>query len=1002
MYKSFHYHGKCGKQQLARCAGASGWHQPSLDCYNQRPFGSIITAAVFDQMLKYRNDGRCPRNGFYTYDAFISTARSFSGFGTSGDDTARRRELSAFLAQTSHETTAPTMVHMHGDIALLEKTIAKLSAHRINGLALLECNTMGSIRGIVIYWVQLKGDNYEEWARSIRTALRARKKFGFIDGIIKRLDKGSEDLNCPRIVERLGRQILHHQQAKNPTVKICINRMQTGRNQHHGLLQETKTNLDELDNFKQTPVCKCGNCTCNLGSILEKKREEEKVHLFLMGLDEQTYGTVRSNILAQDPLTGLNKVYSILTQEERKVGHEAETCFELQGYPEWWGDRPRSDERNGFGRRRGLMSGRRGGRSYRDGQRAVVVTEPSSLLLGLSAEHWETLLRLLEPKQSNDLMMGKRLIATLTGKMIGPHFEDADWSGERRDGLYYLKDTRARIRSKCVSIDLCHKQLGHSSMRITQLVPEVENHSENLSKICDGSLSIKFWGECILTARYLINRTPSLILNGKTPYHVLYGIEPNYKHLRNMGSLCYAHTKTGDKLASRSRRCVLVGYPYGKKEWRLYDLEQQAFFDGLPTGKEINDPFTDSNALISRGITDIDHSEYNPNIDTTPSTTVSTEAIHEETLGRVCQRQSIQLRDYITHSIQKISSSLSSPPVPQHASSTPYQLSNYVNCDKFSVSHKHFLATLTATQELTSYSEAMKHKDDKKALGCKWVYKIKYNSDGTIERLKACLVVLGNHQTEGLDYTETFAPSQNGYHAGIFGPGCCMNVVINGRTSRKVCKLRKTLYGLKQAPKCWFAKLSSALKKYSFRQSYSDYSLFTLRRGANQLSVLIYVDDLIIIGIHADDIKTFKEYLSACFHMKDLGYLKYFLGIEVTRGPEGFVLCQRKYTLDIISEVGSRISIYGYDFMRVDMARPFYPVLEYLIPVRCLSIAIARRLHILKIQYFTSALNILRSTAILFAIPLLQLANIFTKALGKQQYEFLLRKLGIRDLHAPT
>uniref|UniRef100_A0A6N2MLI9 Glycoside hydrolase family 19 catalytic domain-containing protein n=1 Tax=Salix viminalis TaxID=40686 RepID=A0A6N2MLI9_SALVM len=60
-------------------------------------------------MLKYRNDGRCLGNGVYTYDAFISAARSFSGFGTSGDDTARRRELSAFLAQTSHETTGCVM-----------------------------------------------------------------------------------------------------------------------------------------------------------------------------------------------------------------------------------------------------------------------------------------------------------------------------------------------------------------------------------------------------------------------------------------------------------------------------------------------------------------------------------------------------------------------------------------------------------------------------------------------------------------------------------------------------------------------------------------------------------------------------------------------------------------------------------------------------------------------------------------------------------------------------
>ncbi|OMO83593.1 Glycoside hydrolase, family 19, catalytic [Corchorus olitorius] len=66
---------------------------------------SIITRALFDQMLKHRNDPRCPNNGFYTYDAFIAAARSFSGFGTTGDLTTRKRELAAFLGQTSHETT---------------------------------------------------------------------------------------------------------------------------------------------------------------------------------------------------------------------------------------------------------------------------------------------------------------------------------------------------------------------------------------------------------------------------------------------------------------------------------------------------------------------------------------------------------------------------------------------------------------------------------------------------------------------------------------------------------------------------------------------------------------------------------------------------------------------------------------------------------------------------------------------------------------------------------
>ncbi|KAK7360285.1 hypothetical protein VNO77_02268 [Canavalia gladiata] len=67
--------------------------------------GNLISSSLFDQMLKYRNDPRCKGNGFYTYNAFINAARSFGGFGTTGDDTTKKRELAAFLAQTSHETT---------------------------------------------------------------------------------------------------------------------------------------------------------------------------------------------------------------------------------------------------------------------------------------------------------------------------------------------------------------------------------------------------------------------------------------------------------------------------------------------------------------------------------------------------------------------------------------------------------------------------------------------------------------------------------------------------------------------------------------------------------------------------------------------------------------------------------------------------------------------------------------------------------------------------------
>ena len=160
----------------------------------------------------------------------------------------------------------------------------------------------------------------------------------------------------------------------------------------------------------------------------------------------------------------------------------------------------------------------------------------------------------------------------------------------------------------------------------------------------------------MLTAGYLINRTPSLVLNGKTPYSVLYGKEPTYDHLCILGSLFYAHVKTGNKFASRSRRFAFVGYPYGKKGWHLYDLEKRDFFvsrdvlfskgvfpfvdnflfdnDGLPDDEMVHEDLEESPTPVLRGVDEFVRSACEPNGDAGQLVCVSQEndpGIHEIT-----------------------------------------------------------------------------------------------------------------------------------------------------------------------------------------------------------------------------------------------------------------------------------------------------------------------------------------------------------------------------------
>ncbi|CAM8978789.1 unnamed protein product [Rhodiola kirilowii] len=108
----------------------------------------------------------------------------------------------------------------------------------------------------------------------------------------------------------------------------------------------------------------------------------------------------------------------------------------------------------------------------------------------------------------------------------------------------------------------------------------------------------------------------------------------------------------------------------------------------------------------------------------------------------------------------------------------------------------------------------------------------------------------------------------------------------------RVCRLHKSLYGLKQASRQWFSKFSEALIHYGFQSSLNDYSLFTLNKGHDYIALLVYVDDIIITGTSQKLIDNIKQFIDSKFKIKDLGTLRFFLGLEVARSGTGTFINQ--------------------------------------------------------------------------------------------------------------
>ena len=199
--------------------------------------------------------------------------------------------------------------------------------------------------------------------------------------------------------------------------------------------------------------------------------------------------------------------------------------------------------------------------------------------------------------------------------------------------------------------------------------------------------------------------------------------------------------------------------------------------------------------------------------------------------------------------------------------------------------------------------------NDVKPIGCKWIYKRKRDQTSKVQTFKARLVKKDYTQKEGIDYEETFSPvamiksirillSIATFYDYEIWQMDVKTAFLNGNLEesiymvqpegfiqkgqeQKVCKLQKSIYGLKQASRSWNIRFDTAIKSYGFEQNVDEPCVYKRIIKSTVAFLVLYVDDILLIGNDTGHLIDIKEWLAMQFQMKDLENAQYVLGIQI-------------------------------------------------------------------------------------------------------------------------
>ncbi|CAH9068398.1 unnamed protein product [Cuscuta epithymum] len=419
------------------------------------------------------------------------------------------------------------------------------------------------------------------------------------------------------------------------------------------------------------------------------------------------------------------------------------------------------------------------------------------------------------------------------------------------------------------------------------------------------------WGEAILSACHLQNRIPYKH-NKRTPYELWKGHAPNLKYLKVWG--CLAKVLLPDpkkrKIGSKTSDCIFIGYAECSAAYRFLVLKSDVL--------NCNTIIETKNAEFFESVFPL-KPEYKTVVPYRESEPLKENTFNDEPSNlRRSKRPRIEKsfgNDFYTYLVNDEPFTYSQAISSKEA---PFWLEAIQNEIESIQKNKTWILT-----ELPKGC---------KPIGCKWIFKKKFNPDGSIDKYKARLVAKGFSQKQDVDYFDTFAPVTRissirtlialaSIHKLLIHQMDVKTAFLNGELEEeiymmqpeghvvsgqehKVCKLVKSLYGLKQAPKQWNEKFDEVLLAHGFTSLEVDKCVYTKIKNGVCIIICLYVDDMLIFSSNIELINETKSFLASKFDMKDLGEAKLILGIKVIRKDDGIILSQEHYAEKLLKKFG--------------------------------------------------------------------------------------------------